>query len=430
MVNPDNLALKIAELADLGRVQGIADVRDDTSDRTGQRLVDRAQARRRRAGGAQQPVQAHRAADQLLGQHAGARRRRAAHADHRPVHLLLGDPPDRGHPAADPLPPAQGRGGRAHAARPGQGARRARRGHRADPAQPRRRRGPRRPDGAARDRRAPGPARSSTCSCAGWPPSSGRRSSTGSPSSRSSSPTSRTSWPTPPGSGRSSSTSWPRSCEKYGDDRRTPDHRGRRRPLDGGPDPRRGARRLDHPRRLRQAHPLRPVPLPEARRQGRARRDPARRRRRRALHRDDQPPLAAVLHHGRPGLPHQGLQPARGLSATPRAATSPACCRSSPTRTSRRCWRSATTSRRPYLVLATRNGPGQEDPPRRLQQPAPGRRHRDQLPRGRRRADRRRAGRARRRHPAGLPQGPVDPVPRRRHPAAADGPRDVRRRRA
>ncbi len=39
MVNPDNLATKIAELADLGRVQGIADVRDDTSDRTGQRLV-------------------------------------------------------------------------------------------------------------------------------------------------------------------------------------------------------------------------------------------------------------------------------------------------------------------------------------------------------------------------------------------------------
>ncbi len=39
MVNPDNLALKIAELADSGRVQGIADVRDDTSDRTGQRLV-------------------------------------------------------------------------------------------------------------------------------------------------------------------------------------------------------------------------------------------------------------------------------------------------------------------------------------------------------------------------------------------------------
>ncbi|MCD4533110.1 DNA gyrase subunit A [Nocardioides sp. cx-169] len=39
MVNPDNLALKIAELADSGRVQGISAVRDDSSGRTGQRLV-------------------------------------------------------------------------------------------------------------------------------------------------------------------------------------------------------------------------------------------------------------------------------------------------------------------------------------------------------------------------------------------------------
>jgi DNA gyrase subunit A len=38
-VNPDNLALKIAELADSGKIQGIADVRDDSSGRTGQRLV-------------------------------------------------------------------------------------------------------------------------------------------------------------------------------------------------------------------------------------------------------------------------------------------------------------------------------------------------------------------------------------------------------
>ena len=38
-VNPDNLAMKIAELADSGRVQGIADVRDDSSARTGRRLV-------------------------------------------------------------------------------------------------------------------------------------------------------------------------------------------------------------------------------------------------------------------------------------------------------------------------------------------------------------------------------------------------------
>ncbi|GAA1412583.1 DNA gyrase subunit A [Kitasatospora putterlickiae] len=38
-VNPDNLALKIADLVKDGRVAGIADVRDESSSRTGQRLV-------------------------------------------------------------------------------------------------------------------------------------------------------------------------------------------------------------------------------------------------------------------------------------------------------------------------------------------------------------------------------------------------------
>ncbi len=38
-VNPDNLAEKIAQLVKDGRVQGIADIRDETSGRTGQRLV-------------------------------------------------------------------------------------------------------------------------------------------------------------------------------------------------------------------------------------------------------------------------------------------------------------------------------------------------------------------------------------------------------
>lgn len=38
-VNPDNLALKIAELVKEGKVGGIADIRDETSGRTGQRLV-------------------------------------------------------------------------------------------------------------------------------------------------------------------------------------------------------------------------------------------------------------------------------------------------------------------------------------------------------------------------------------------------------
>ncbi len=189
-----------------------------------------------------------------------------------------------------------------------------------------------------------------------------------------------------------------------------PDHRRRRRPLDGGPDPRRGPRRDDHPRRLRQAHPRRPVPHPEARRQGRPRRDAEGRRRRRALHGDHQPPLAAVLHHRRPRLPHQGLQPPRGVArrqgrSRRRAAVLPA----------RRADRPGAGDPRLRPGAVPRAGhpqrPGQEDPARRLQQPAPGRRHRDQLPRGRRRADRRRAGQRRRRHPAGLPQGAGDPVP-------------------
>lgn len=38
-VNPDNLALKIADLVKDGKVSGIADIRDETSGRTGQRLV-------------------------------------------------------------------------------------------------------------------------------------------------------------------------------------------------------------------------------------------------------------------------------------------------------------------------------------------------------------------------------------------------------
>ena len=38
-VNPDNLAIKIADLVKDGRIAGIADIRDETSGRTGQRLV-------------------------------------------------------------------------------------------------------------------------------------------------------------------------------------------------------------------------------------------------------------------------------------------------------------------------------------------------------------------------------------------------------
>ena len=100
----------------------------------------RAEARRGRPRGAEQPAQAHRAADQLLGEHAGAGRLRAAHAHDRPVHQQLGGAPDRGHPAAHAVPAGGGRAPRPRPAWSGQGARRARRGDRAHPPQPRRRR--------------------------------------------------------------------------------------------------------------------------------------------------------------------------------------------------------------------------------------------------------------------------------------------------
>ena len=38
-VNPDNLAAKIAGLVKDGQIEGIADIRDESSDRSGQRLV-------------------------------------------------------------------------------------------------------------------------------------------------------------------------------------------------------------------------------------------------------------------------------------------------------------------------------------------------------------------------------------------------------
>ena len=70
---------------------------------------------------------------------------------------------------------------------------------------------------------------------------------------------------------------------------------------------------------------------------------------------------------------------------------------------------------------------GQEEPAAAVRLAAAGRHHRGQLPRRRRRADRRRAVRSRGRGAADLDQGSGDPVPGRRRPAAADGPGHLRR---
>ena len=425
MVNPDNLALKIAELADSGKVQGIADVRDDTSGRTGQRLVvvlkrdavarvvlnnllkhtelqtnfsanmlalvdgvprtltidqfishwvthqieviqRRTRYRLRKAEEhahiLRGLVKALDALDEVI-----ALIRRSPDVDEARTGLMelleIDEVQAHRHPRHAAAP--AGRPGAAEDHRP---AGRARADHRRPRGHPRQRGAPAadRRRGARRDRREV------------------------------------------------------RRRAAYAD------HRGRRRPLDGGPDPRRGPRRLDHPRRLRQADPRRPVPDPA--RGGKGVRGAS-------LRGDDvvEHFIATTNHHwllffttaGRVyrtkayNLPEASRDAKGGHVAGP--ALLPA----------RRVDRAGAGDPRLRAGAVPGAGhpqrPGQEDPARRLQQPPPGRRHRDQLPRGRRRADRRRAGGARRRHPAGLAQGSGDPVPRRRHPAAADGPRHVGR---
>ena len=107
-VNRDNLAEKIGDLVrgrppdrhrrHPGRVQRPP----------GPATGHRAEAGRRSQGRAQQPVQAHPAAGHVRRQHAGAGRRGAAHPAAGPDDQVLGDPPDRGHRPAHPVPPAQG----------------------------------------------------------------------------------------------------------------------------------------------------------------------------------------------------------------------------------------------------------------------------------------------------------------------------------
>jgi DNA gyrase subunit A len=317
----------------------------------------RAQARRRRQGRAQQPLQAHPAAGHL-------RRNMLALVDGVPRTLrwtrssALDRPPDRGHPAAHPLPAAQGRGARPHPARLPQGARRARRGHRADP-RVGRSRSPQGPDGAARHRRDPG-ARSSTCSCAASPPSSGsdhrrvRRARAEIADYRTSSPASPQREIVARSSPRSSTSTATSGA---------PDRPRRRRPHRRGPHPRGGRRRHHHPRRLRQAHPGRPVPVAAPRRQGRARR---------ALRGDDvvEHFFVTTTHHWLLFFTNLGrVYRAKAYelpeaAATPRASTSPTCWRSSPT-SDRPGARLATTTQAPTSCSPPARA-GQEDPADRV----------------------------------------------------------------
>jgi DNA gyrase subunit A len=96
--------------------------------------------------------------------------------------------------------------------------------------------------------------------------------------------------------------------DKHGDDRRTKILMG----YDGdmsmeGPHPRRGDGSHHHPRRVRQADPQRQLPLAAAGRQGHQGCPAPRRRCGGTLLRDHHAPLAAVFHQPGPGIPRQGL---------------------------------------------------------------------------------------------------------------------------
>ena len=78
-VNKATLVEKIADLVKGKKIEGIADLRDE-SDRDGMRLVIECKRDASAAQGAQQPVQAHRAATRLQHEHAGAGRRPAPDA--------------------------------------------------------------------------------------------------------------------------------------------------------------------------------------------------------------------------------------------------------------------------------------------------------------------------------------------------------------
>ena len=155
-VNPDSLAQKIAEHVKDGRLSGIADIRDETSGRTGQRLVI--------------VLKRDAVAKVVLNnlyKHTQLQTNFGANM------LALVDGVPRTLPIdafirywvehqvdviqrRTALPAAQGRGAHPHPARAAQGARRARRGHRADPPLPHRGCRAHRSHGAAQHRRDPG----------------------------------------------------------------------------------------------------------------------------------------------------------------------------------------------------------------------------------------------------------------------------------
>ena len=268
-VNPDSLAQKIAEHVKDGRLAGIADIRDETSGRTGQRLVI-VLKRDAIAKVVLNNLYKHTQLQTTFGANMLALVDGVPRTlPHRLVHPVLGRAPDRRHPAPHGVPAAQGRGGDPHPPRLPQGARPARRGHRPDPPLPDRRGGPQRPHRAARDRRDPGPRDPRPPAA----PARGPGAAEDHRRPRQAPVADRGLQGHPRPARAAAGHHLQRALRHRRQVRRRPphhDHAHRRRHVDGGPHPRGGRGRHDHPRGLRQAHPGRRVPLAAARRQGRA----------------------------------------------------------------------------------------------------------------------------------------------------------------
>ena len=121
-VNPDNLAERVADLVKEGKLSGIADIRDETSGRTGMRLI---LVFKRDA--VAKVVLNNLYKHTQLQETFGANMLALVDGVPRTLNLaqflrLLCGAPDRGNPAAYRLSPAQGRGARPHPAWSGQGS--------------------------------------------------------------------------------------------------------------------------------------------------------------------------------------------------------------------------------------------------------------------------------------------------------------------
>ena len=142
-VNKATLLEKIADLVKEKRIDGIADLRDE-SDRDGMRIYVEIKRDAQPAQGAEQPVQAHADAAGVQHELPGPRRRPAADAvaQERPPALHRPSPRDR--PPADRVRPRQGPGPGPHPRGPEDRPRPPRRGDQDDPRVGRRRHRPRR----------------------------------------------------------------------------------------------------------------------------------------------------------------------------------------------------------------------------------------------------------------------------------------------